>query len=103
MDLLVPGLKYENSRGIFTTDSLKFATTVLGEYSFTRLQSDLADVTLEGFFHTLELEDLWNSFVVSYLPDYKYAVDKTLPQGSRIMADVRLKDINSFLQVAYRD
>lgn len=101
VDLLVPGLKYENSRGIFTTDSLKFATTMLGEYSFTRLQSDLADVTLEGFFHTLELEDLWNSFVVSYLPDYKYAVDKTLPQGSRIMADVRLKDINSFLQVAY--
>ena len=36
---------------------------------------------MEGFFHSLEVTDLWNSFLVSYLPDYKYAVDKALPES----------------------
>ncbi|WP_337659561.1 hypothetical protein, partial [Butyricimonas virosa] len=101
VELLVPGLKYENSRGTWSTDSLKFSTTILGEYSFTQLQSDVADVTMEGFFHSLEVTDLWNSFLVSYLPDYKYAVDKTLPEGTSLMLDVHLNDINPFLKVAY--
>lgn len=101
VELLVPGLKYENSRGTWSTDSLKFSTTILGEYSFTQLQSDVADVTMEGFFHSLEVTDLWNSFLVSYLPDYKYAVDKALPEGTSLMLDVHLNDINPFLKVAY--
>ena len=84
MELLVPEVKYENSRGAWSTDSLRFSTTILGEYSFTQLQSDVADVTVEGFFHSLEMTDLWNSFLVSYLPDYKYAVDKALPEGTDV-------------------
>ena len=101
VELLVPEMKYENSRGTWSTDSLKFSTTILGEYSFSQLQSDVADVTVEGFFHSLEMTDLWNSFLVSYLPDYKYAVDKTLPEGTSLMLDVHLNDINPFLKVAY--
>ena len=101
VELLVPEMKYENSRGTWSTDSLKFSTTILGEYSFSQLQSDVADVTVEGFFHSLEMTDLWNSFLVSYLPDYKYAVDKALPEGTSLMLDVHLNDINPFLKVVY--
>lgn len=50
IELLVPDLKYENSRGEWNTDSLSLVSTILGEYSFTQLQSDIADVTMEGFF-----------------------------------------------------
>lgn len=101
IELLVPDLKYENSRGEWNTDSLSLVSTILGEYSFTQLQSDIADVTMEGFFHSLDLTDLWNSFVVSYLPAYKYAVDKPLPQGTSLTLDVHLNDVNPLLNVAY--
>ncbi len=100
-EAIIPRLKYENTRGVFTTDSVRLTNTVLGEYSYSNLQSEVGDVTMEGFFHSLELSDLWNSFVMTYLPAYRYAVDKPLPEGTNLIAEVRLKNVNPLLRVAY--
>lgn len=100
-EAIIPSFKYENTRGMFATDSVKLKNTVLGEYSFSQLQSGIGEVTMEGFFRSLELTDLWNSFVVTYLPAYRYAVDKPLPEGTSLLAEVRLNDVNPLLRVAY--
>lgn len=100
-EAIIPSFKYENTRGIFATDSVKLKNTVLGEYSFSQLQSGIGEVSMEGFFRSLELTDLWNSFVVSYLPAYRYAVDKPLPEGTSLIAEARLNNVNPLLRVAY--
>lgn len=100
-EAIVPSLKYENTRGTFATDSVRLTNTVLGRYSYSRVQSEMGEVSMEGFFRSLELTDLWNSFLVTYLPAYRYAVDKPLPEETSLIAEVRLNDVNPLLKVAY--
>lgn len=101
LELFVPKLKYENTRGAFALDSLTFENTFLDEYSYSHLESGLVDATLEGFFRSLEMKDLVNSLVVSYFPAYKYAVNESLPVGTSLQLDMRLKDVNPLLRVVY--
>lgn len=105
----ISDLAYSNSGGNFDITRITVENSLTDGYYMTSLNSDVADMVLEGHYSILRPVDFTNSLIRSYLPAYQKKGEKR-DVKKKVLADnvdfyyqIDFKDVNKVLRVVYPD
>lgn len=106
--LTLSGLKYNGPSGGIDLERVDIEEARSGEQNTVTLQSDIADVFLDGNYQDIRPLDFATSLLRSYLPAYadnkrKKIKEKDTWKNLDFRYEIDIKDINRVLKVVYPD